>query len=220
VPSLFTLNIQDERLEGLSGVSVSDVETMLLDYRQRGPLLITHWGLSGPSILKLSAWAARDLHKANYKATLEINFLPSHDIVRLRESIEQKKKNSPKQSIITDPFPGIPKNLWRKLIIASRIPEDRIYAQLSKDAILKLINQLTRCSFEVHGKSIYKEEFVTCGGVSLDEIDFRRMESKIAPGLYFAGEVLDIDGITGGFNFQNAWTTAWIVSQAVAKSHG
>jgi len=219
VPSLFTFNIQDERLEGLSGVSVADVEVGILGYQQRGPLLITHWGLSGPAILKLSAWAARDLHTANYEANLEICFLPSQTSDSLRKIFEEKRKSASKQLVLNDPPIGIPKNLWKRLLQASQIPETRIFAQLSKDELLRLIDQLLHSNFMVRGKSIYKEEFVTCGGVSLDEIDFRRMESKIVPGLYFAGEVLNIDGITGGFNFQNAWTTAWIASQAIANSN-
>lgn len=219
VPSLFTFNIQDDRLEGLSGVSVADVEVSILGHRQRGPLLVTHWGVSGPAILKLSAWSARELHGVNYEAKLEINFLPSQSFEGLKRKLGEKRNNCSKQQILSDPISGLPRNLWRKLLLAADIPEERIFAQMSNDELARLLDQLFHACFDVRGKSTYKEEFVTCGGVLLDEIDFRRMESKIVPGIYFAGEVLDIDGITGGFNFQNAWTTAWIASQAIAKSN-
>lgn len=218
VPSLFTFTIADDRLQDLAGISVADAEATIVGCKQRGPVLITHWGLSGPAILKLSAWAARELHEVEYKATLTLNWLPSQTQESLQKRFGEKRKNAPKQCLAADPIDGIPKMLWKRLIICSGIPEERIYAQLGKEEERRIIEQLLQGSFEVRGKSLNKEEFVTCGGVALEEIDFRSMESKKCPGIYFAGEVLNIDGITGGFNFQSAWTTGWVAARAASCS--
>ena len=218
VPSLFAFDIEDERLEGLSGVSMEEVEARVLGLKQRGPMLITHSGLSGPAILKLSAWGAKALHAANYKATLELCFLPNENSESLKRYFDEKRKRAPSEPIAKEPLGRIPKKLWKKLTQAACIPEDRVFCQLRNEESSFFIEELLQAKFEILGKSTNKEEFVTCGGVALDEVDLRSMQSKILKGLYFAGEVLDIDGITGGFNFQNAWTTAFLASNAIAHS--
>jgi predicted Rossmann fold flavoprotein len=216
VPSLFTFNIADERLEGLAGISVPKVHLHLLDtpLKETGPLLITHWGLSGPAVLKLSAWGARLLHERQYEATLSINWLP--DLTQ-QQVVEMLKKQAPQRTVIGENCFQLPKNLWRKLVLAAGIGEDLLFAHLSKKQMHALQEQLLQGRFAVRGKSTHKEEFVTAGGVDLDEINFQTMESRVCPGLHFAGEVLDIDGITGGFNFQNAWTTSWLAAQSMNK---
>ncbi|MBS3903921.1 MAG: NAD(P)/FAD-dependent oxidoreductase [Simkania sp.] len=215
VPSLFTLTIDDKRLQDLAGVSVADVEVKVGKFHQRGPLLITHWGVSGPAILKLSAWAARELHSLEYHADLIVNWLPNEHQETLRASLQKKRQIVPRQVISSEPLGGLPKQLWKKLVDAAGITKECVFSQLSRDLGEKLIKELLQGSFSSIGKSTHKEEFVTCGGVELDEIHFRRMESKRCPGLHFAGEVLDVDGITGGYNFQNAWTSAWIAAHAM-----
>jgi len=216
VPSLFTFTITDPRLEGLSGLSVSQVELSLpkLSLEESGPLLITHWGLSGPAVLKLSAFGARLLHAVDYKTELQINWIPAFSSDQIRAILASQP---PKKMIHTETQFGLPKNLWRRLLLAAQIPENCLFAHFSTAARERLIVELTRGSFQIQGKATNKDEFVTAGGVSLDEVQFQTMESKICPGLYFAGEVLDIDGITGGYNFQNAWTTGWLAGHALAS---
>ncbi len=217
VPSLFTFTIEDPLLEGLSGVSVPDAAVQVEGLRQRGPVLITHWGLSGPAVLKLSAWAARKLATTGYCAHVEINWIPEHSDESFREILQDRRIRTPRQQVCSESLGGLPRQLWKKITESAGIPNERIYAQLSKEESHRLMDKVLRCRFTTKGKSTYKEEFVTCGGVSLDEIDFRRMESKKCPGVHFAGEVLDIDGITGGYNFQSAWTTSWISAHAMAE---
>ncbi len=219
VPSLFTFHISDSRLEGLSGIAVPHAALSLCDtsLAETGPLLITHWGLSGPAVLKLSAWGARLLHERNYSAVLEINWLPDLNQNQALERIREKKREVPHRTVCNESCFPLPKNLWKRLAIAAGIEEGRLFAHLSHKQILALLEQLFRGRFVICGKSAYKEEFVTAGGIDTDEVNFQTMESLICPGLYFAGEVLNIDGITGGFNFQNAWTTSWLAGQAIGR---
>jgi predicted Rossmann fold flavoprotein len=184
--------------------------------RESGPLLITHWGLSGPAILKLSAWGARELAARNYEFPLTVNFAPSHTRESLFRELTSGREKNPRRQIATwSPLP-MPQRLWERLVTSSGIHASTTWAGVANAALMTLAAQLTAAEFKVVGKSLFKEEFVTCGGVRLSEVDFRTMESRICPGLYFAGEVLDIDGVTGGFNFQSAWTTGMIAGLAMA----
>lgn len=220
VPSLFTFKISDSRLEGLTGISFEKVKLTLTDsegneLEQTGPLLITHWGLSGPAVLKLSAWGARMLHQSHYQAELVVNLLPDFSSEEIyRKLVEYKEQNSRKQ-ISTEPAFSIPSRYWSRIVPFVGIPEETTWANLTKEAMSSLLSELTCGCFAVSGKGIFKEEFVTCGGVNLKEVDFKNMQSKVSPGLYLAGEILDIDGITGGFNFQSAWTTGWIAGMSM-----
>ena len=215
VPSLFTFKVKDERLNDLSGISFSRVQLQLdtganKKLTETGPLLITHWGLSGPAVLKLSAWGARTLNECRYKAKLTVNFLPEHDTESVYNEFLLHKKQNPRKRVVSQPLFDIPKRYWTRATAAAGIIDTLLWANISKVALTALAQQLTKATFLVTGKGIFKEEFVTAGGVSLKEVDFRTMQSRICPGLYFGGEVLDIDGVTGGFNFQSSWTTGWI----------
>jgi predicted Rossmann fold flavoprotein len=220
VPSLFTFHVEVPWLRELAGVSVETVEVSVpgTRLRERGALLLTHWGLSGPAILRLSAWGARELHGENYQFTLHINWLPHWNDEKLAVAFETCRQSQPAKFIVNTPQAKLPSRLWEQLVIASGIPRETRWAALSGGAQHKLVQQLLRSELPVTGKSLNKDEFVTCGGVRLNEINFKTMESKICPGLFFAGEVLDIDGITGGFNFQAAWTTGWLAGRAMAES--
>ncbi|HIK53676.1 MAG TPA: NAD(P)/FAD-dependent oxidoreductase [Synechococcales cyanobacterium M55_K2018_004] len=221
VPSLFTFTIPDADLRSLAGVAVESacVRLRIADAKpleQTGPVLITHWGFSGPAVLKLSAWAARLLHDQHYQATLNINWLPQDKLDQIQQTLSVAKVQHGKRAIANyTPFP-LPRRLWEYLVNRAHIPAGHRWAELSKQHLHHLIVELTRGEFLLRGKGVFKEEFVTCGGVALKEVDFRTMESRLCPGLYFAGEVLDIDGVTGGFNFQSAWTTGWIAGKAIA----
>jgi len=217
VPSLFTFNIQHEILKDIPGISVPQATVKVLNSKleENGPLLITHWGLSGPVILKLSAWGALELHKKRYHVEIEVNWLSKKYDVVLDLLKSAKKENAKKLVVLRAVFEVIPKRFWMKLVVASKISETAQWAQLNNKQLENLATCLTRCTFKVNGKSTFKEEFVTAGGVDLKEINFKRFESKIHPNLFFAGEVLNIDAVTGGFNFQNAWTGGWIVANAV-----
>ena len=216
VPSLFTFNSKDPRIKELPGVSAKvTVRVKDTKLEATGPLLITHWGMSGPAILKLSAWGARILHDKNYQFTLLVNWLNDLDteeaLVQLKTlKQEQAKKTVAKKS----PF-ELTNRLWESLVLASGISTETKWADLSKTQLQHLAQQLTNGVFQINGKSTFKEEFVTAGGIDLKEINFKTMESKIHPNLYFAGEIVNIDAITGGFNFQNAWTSGFIVANAV-----
>lgn len=218
VPSLFTFHIEIPWLRELAGVSLENVEASVSEtkLRERGALLVTHWGLSGPAVLRLSAWGARELHGVNYQFKLHINWLPHLTQEKLSAEFQARRKSQPAKFIVNFPVAPLPARLWEQLVIASGIARDPRWAALSNAAQHNLIRQLLRSEFPVTGKSLNKDEFVTCGGVKLNEVDFKTMESRICPGLFFAGEVLDIDGITGGFNFQAAWTTGWIAGRAMA----
>lgn len=217
VPSLFTFNIKDLRLKDNMGLSVpfGRVKVANTKLEAQGPILITHWGLSGPAILKLSAWGALDLHQKNYQFEIEVNWLDKKETTVLNLLTIHKKEHLKKQIHLYSLFKEIPKRLWQKLVEASEIQEQTTWAQLSKIQLQNLVNQLTKSIFKVNGKSTFKEEFVTAGGIDLKEINFKRFKSKLYKNLFFAGEVLNIDAITGGFNFQNAWTGAWIASQNI-----
>ncbi len=217
VPSLFAFNIDDPRIDDLPGVSVPDSEVTVegMKLTANGPLLITHHGLSGPGILKLSAWGARELHASNYRFTITVNWIPGQDAAAILTSTRQTwgKRQVRSQA----PFDNIPKRLWQRLCDAAEVSADCIWSQLGKETTQKLTTELTRGRYQVSSKSTNKDEFVTCGGVSLKDVNLKTMESKLLPGLYFAGEVLDIDGITGGFNFQNAWTGGRLAGLAIAE---
>jgi len=212
VPSLFTFNIPHFPLTHLSGISLESVTVKLenTDLSQTGPLLITHFGLSGPAVLKLSAFGARYLHSWGYKSAVSINWLPSHSEEQLFQTLRILKQHQPAQSLRTaNPF-RLPKNLWNALLDFAK--DDKLISFTDKD-LRKVAQKLKHDVYQIDGKTTHKEEFVTCGGISLHEVDFKTLQSKICPGLYFAGEILDIDGVTGGFNFQNAWTTGYLVGK-------
>ena len=223
VPSLFTFNVRDKALQALAGVAVDPVEAKLVvadakPLTQTGPLLVTHWGLSGPTVLKLSAWGARRLHDSRYQATLQVNWLPSMNPDQIRQALLTAKQAVPKRAIANHSPLELPKRLWRYWVQQVGLDETVTWANLSKKALNQLVTAIARGTFTIQGKGVFKEEFVTCGGVKLSEVDFKTMASRRCPGLYFAGEVLDIDGVTGGFNFQSAWTTGWLAGQAIAAS--
>ncbi len=221
VPSLFTFVVEDPRIKQLSGISVENVSIKLKCkngrfFEEEGSILITHWGLSGPAIIKLSAWAAKELALSDYRAKLIINWCGAASESAVEEALILSRKKYAKKTISKVPLFNLPLALWSKLCEASGISSGAKYAELSKALSQVLKNELLRGEFLISGKGKNKEEFVTCGGVVLGEIDLSKMESKLIPGLYFAGEVLDIDGITGGFNFQLAWTTGYIAGMAIA----
>ena len=217
VPSLFTFNISDSRLKDLAGISVENVclQLPMAKLMETGPVLVTHWGLSGPAVLKLSAWGARKLYEHRYQTNLFINWLPDSNPEELRKQLLAEKNQQKKTIINSCPF-SLPRRLWERLVIAADIDPQKHWYELSKKAINKLIQELTQGKYEIRGKGVFKEEFVTCGGVSLKEVNFKTMESRCCQGLYFAGEILDIDGVTGGFNFQSAWTTGWLAGKAIS----
>ena len=216
VPSLFTFNIKDSRIKELPGVA-AQVTVTVKDTKltSTGPLLITHWGMSGPAILKLSAWGARILHDKNYLFTIFVNWLNDEDTADVEKKLKDLKQEHAKKSVSKkSPF-EITNRLWESLVLASGIEVETKWADLSKTHLQNLANQLTKGTFQVNGKSTFKEEFVTAGGIDLKEINFKTMESKLHENLYFAGEIVNIDAITGGFNFQNAWTSGYIVANAI-----
>ncbi|CAL2088632.1 NAD(P)/FAD-dependent oxidoreductase [Tenacibaculum sp. 190524A02b] len=220
VPSLFTFNIKDPRIFDLGGVSVSNaiVKIAKTKLENSGPLLITHWGISGPAVLKLSAHGARVLADKNYQYNVLVNWLGQETEEVLEQLQELKRNQSKKQVIVKSPFSDIPRRLWERLIIASDVKPNQNWADLSNKQLQKMANQLTQGLFNANGRTTFKEEFVTAGGVSLKEIDFKRFESKLNKNLFFVGEVLNIDAVTGGFNFQNAWTGGYICAKYIAAN--
>jgi len=224
VPSLFTFHIDDPRLHALEGLSVEAVALSVAGgnadtkkLSSSGPLLITHWGLSGPAVLKLSAWGARAFAACDYAFTLRINFVPAHRRDSLPRELTALRTTQPRRAVARTRAPfDLPSRLWERLVLSSSIPETQPCAELSNAQIAALVEMLAAAEFHVRGKSTNKDEFVTCGGVRLSEVDFKTLQSRLCPGLYFAGEVLDIDGVTGGFNFQAAWTTAHLAGTAMA----
>jgi predicted Rossmann fold flavoprotein len=229
VPSLFSLHVPASWLRSLPGISVNDVELSVerqperspdkripAALRERGALLVTHNGVSGPAVLRLSAWGARILHKMDYQFTLRVNWIPDLDDVALRTEFQSRRQTHPNRRVINSPVGSLPTRLWEKLVLNAGISLQTIWTSFPRAGASALIGQLRATELRVNGKSLNKDEFVTCGGVRLREINFKTMESRITPGLYFAGELLDIDGITGGFNFQAAWTTGWIAGHAMA----
>ena len=217
IPSLYSLHVRSAWLQSLPGVSVKDVEVSVGKLRERGPILITHNGVSGPVVLRLSAWGARQLHEKDYRFPLRINWTPLLSEAALRTEFRSSRERQPNKRVINSPIDGLPARLWEKLVLNAKISPETVWTSLSREGINALIQQLGQTELAVHGKSLNKDEFVTCGGVRLREINFKTMESRITPDLFFAGELLDIDGITGGFNFQAAWTTGWIAGNAMAQ---
>jgi predicted Rossmann fold flavoprotein len=228
VPSLFTFNIKDSKLHELAGVSVNPAIVKLISsvnsekkkssrnqLEQSGALLITHWGLSGPAVLKLSAWAARELHECNYQAKLAVNWIPSLKAEAVKQILLSAKTDQPKKFISNYCPVDVSLRLWEYLLDKADVEPEKHWADVSNKAIQQITNVLTASEYAIAGKGVFKDEFVTCGGVRLQDVNFQTMESKICSGLFFAGEILDIDGVTGGFNFQNAWTTAWIAAQGI-----
>lgn len=217
-PSLFAFNLADKRTHGLSGLSVQNASVSLPDDKkslQTSPILITHRGLSGPAILRLSAWQARALQELKYHFDISINWLGDVSENQVREQFKRLRKG--KTQVKTKVFEQLPRRLWERLVETVGIADDTKWAQLPRDKECALVQELVNGRYRVQGKTTNKDEFVTCGGVSLKEIDFKTMESRLVPGLYFAGECLDIDGITGGFNFQAVWTGGRIAGLAMAE---
>lgn len=220
VPSLFTFNMPGNAITQLMGVSVPDAQVKITgsNLSSKGPLLITHWGMSGPAVLRLSAWGARQLATGNYQFNILVNWLPDYNENTLREHLQQLRFELASQKIVNrNPF-NLPQRLWQYLLEQSGIQEEKRWADVSAKEQNKLITNCCAQEFKVQGKTTFKEEFVTAGGVQLGEVDANTMQSKIVPHLYFAGEILDVDGITGGFNFQNAWTSGFIAAKAIATN--
>jgi len=217
VPSLFTFNIKDNRIAELAGLSVPNAVVEVVgqkNLKTEGPLLITHWGMSGPGILKLSSWGARWMHEQDYTFKIRINWV-SRNPEHIKEELQEIKLDWAKKQVSTNPTFDIPSRLWQRFCEAGGIKATEIWANLNKNQMSALWQQLCFSEWQVKGKSTFKEEFVSAGGVDLDEVNFTRFESKIVPGLYLAGEILDIDALTGGFNFQAAWTGGWIIGESI-----
>ncbi len=220
VPSLFTFNIKDKRIEGLMGLATEvSVKVVGSSLQSEGPLLITHWGMSGPAILKLSAWGARILSNFKYQFELNINWRQFYTTDETLEELLELKNTYPKQSLYTYAQLELPKRLWQRMLDTVDIATDLKWANVTKKQLRLLAIALTQSRFKVNGKSTFKEEFVTAGGVDLKEVQFKTFESKVCPNLYLAGEVLNIDAITGGFNFQNAWTGGYIIAQSIGENN-
>ena len=238
IPSLFTFNIKDDRISSIPGVSTA-ARVEVLEARSfspkitiklksqakekalltsEGPVLITHWGMSGPAILKLSAWGAQMLNEMKYRFRIRVNWLPDYSTDGILGLLMDIKSIEAKKTVLRTKAVDIPRRLWTSLVKAAGVGKSEKWADVTKIQLENLARQLTQCEFQVDGKSTFKEEFVTAGGVNLKEIDFKNFESKIHPGLYFAGEVIDVDAITGGFNFQNAWTGGYLAAQGIVKA--
>lgn len=218
VPSLFTFNMPDHPITKLMGVSIENAKVKLagINFEQKGPLLITHWGLSGPAVLRLSAWAAKELKETNWEFGIIINWVPDFNEGQMAKKIQQLRFDLASQKVAgKNPF-SLPQRLWEFLIEYSTIDKRKRWSDLSTKESNRLIKSLCNCEFKIKGKTTFKEEFVTAGGIKLNEVDANTMMSKKVPNLFFAGEVLDVDGITGGFNFQHAWTSGWIAAKSIA----
>ncbi|TGK15621.1 NAD(P)/FAD-dependent oxidoreductase [Leptospira fluminis] len=215
-PSLFTFEISDPFIEGLQGLSVPEAEVSLPDFKleQSGPILVTHWGLSGPGVLKLSAWGARELASCEYKTSLHVDWIPGVTREEIREKFRFARERIPSKRPAATPEFRLPARLWERIWDGS---EEKRWSELSSKQLREAEDALKRTVFQIQGKGVFKEEFVTCGGIKRKEVDFKTMESRIVPGLHFAGEILDIDGITGGFNFQNAWTTSFLAAKGITR---
>jgi predicted Rossmann fold flavoprotein len=216
IPSLFTFNDSEKVFTDLMGIAVPNAEVRIAGtkFKQQGPLLITHWGLSGPAVIKLSAWAAEHLHAEHYTFTALVSWIGSMGEDALRAHLQTQKTLRAKQKIYANPLYELPQRLWVRLCSLAEIPEEKVWGDASHKHLNKLLENMIKCPFRIKGKTTFKEEFVTCGGVDLSEVDLETMQSKIVPGIYFAGEVLNIDGETGGFNFQSAWSTAYIAGRS------
>jgi predicted Rossmann fold flavoprotein len=218
VPSLFTFNIKDVRIKDLMGLStLASVKVKKSKLQASGSLLITHWGMSGPGILRLSAWGARELANKKYQFAIQVNWLNETDFEEAIDLLKYIKEENSKKLVSKYAHFDLPKRLWENLVKAAGISEEAKWADLNKKQLNTLAEQLINGEFQVNGKSTFKEEFVTAGGIDLKEVNFKTMESKILPNVYFAGEILNIDAITGGFNFQNAWTGGFLVANAITS---
>jgi predicted Rossmann fold flavoprotein len=218
IPSLFTFNLPANPItKELQGLSVENAEVSIKDTKLKwsGPLLVTHWGLSGPAVLKLSAFGAQQLYDKNYQAQVKVNWLNSKTEEDVFQELKASQKNNHRMLLKNGPTSGLPRRLWEYLVFEVQISDVQIWAEVTDKALRKLAHVICNSEFEMQGKTTFKEEFVTSGGIELKEIDFKRMESKLVPGLYFCGECINIDGITGGFNFQNAWSTAFVAAKAI-----
>lgn len=218
VPSLFTFNLPGHPVRELMGVSVERARVAISGTKlvEEGPLLITHWGLSGPAVLRLSAWGARLLAERNYHFDIRIRWVPELNEEQVRHELDEHRQQHPKQQVSTRPLFGLPKRLWAYHLQQVEMPEGQLWATVPKKPLNKLVQALVHDQYVVKGRTTFKEEFVTAGGVALEEVDFRTMESRKVPGLYFAGEVLDVDAVTGGFNFQAAWSTGFVAGTSAA----
>ena len=216
VPSLFTFNDSGKRFTDLMGISVPNAEVRIAStkFKNQGPLLITHWGLSGPAVIRLSAWAAEYLHSVKYNFTALVSWIGPASEETVRAFLQSQKISRAKQKITGNALFELPQRLWARLCELAEISEERIWGDVGQKSINKLVEHLIKCPFEIKGKTTFKDEFVTCGGVDLQEVDMATMESRRMKGVYFAGEVLDIDGETGGFNFQAAWSTAFLAAES------
>jgi predicted Rossmann fold flavoprotein len=218
VPSLFTFRIASPWLRQLAGISLPEAEIQVKDenLKERGPILITHEGLSGPAVLRLSAWGARALHNREYRFSVLLNWVPQFNLDSLGKELQKKRQAQPARSVVNSPMSPLPARLWEQLVLQSGIARETRWADLSRAQTHQFLQTLSRTELQVIGKSLNRDEFVTCGGIPLNEVNFKTMESRICPGLFFGGELLDIDGVTGGFNFQAAWTTGWLAGRAMA----
>lgn len=219
IPSLFTFNDSEKKFKDLMGVSVPNGLVRIAGTKlfQQGPVLVTHWGLSGPAVIKLSAWAAEHLHEKKYEVTVLVSWVGETQEEVVRSFLADYKSNHKKRKVLSHPLYELPNRLWSRLCELAEIEENKIWDELPQRNMNKLMELLIRCPFQIKGKTTFKEEFVTCGGVDLKEIDLETMESTKIENLFFAGEVLHIDGETGGFNFQAAWTTAYVAAQNISK---
>jgi len=220
VPSLFTFHLAEDWIRSLAGLSIQDAKITVPDLHlsERGPVLFTHEGLSGPAVLRLSAWGARLMHGQNYRFRLSLDWIPGQALEKSRQEIQSRRQRQGAKTLYRSGWPPLPSRLWEQLCRSAGITLDERWSKFSREKEMLLLKNLHETKLEVVGKSMNKEEFVTCGGIPLEEVDMKTMESRKVPGLYFAGETLDIDGITGGFNFQAAWTTAWIAGQSIGEA--
>ncbi|HET9486804.1 MAG TPA: NAD(P)/FAD-dependent oxidoreductase [Chryseosolibacter sp.] len=215
-PSLFTFNDAGKLFTDLMGITVANAEIRIAStkFKMQGPLLITHWGLSGPAVIRLSAWAAEHLHDVHYNFTALVSWIGPAEEEKIREFLRAQKTSRMKQKIYANPLFELPQRLWVRLCELSQIPEEKVWGEAAHKHLNKLLENLIKCPFHIKGKTTFKEEFVTCGGVDLSEVNLENLESKKVNGVFFAGEVLDIDGETGGFNFQSAWSTAYLAARS------
>jgi len=221
IPSLFTFQVADPKVHALMGLSISSAKISLdskfAKYCQSGSILFTHWGFSGPAVLKLSAWMARELHACQYQTEFYINWINNDNLEQVYQELRQYKLYKSKRKIANSPQYQLPQRFWCYLLEISAIDLQKLWAEVSNNQLYALAKNLTKSSYQLVGKGVFKEEFVTCGGVNLKQVNWKSMESRICPHLYFAGEILDIDGVTGGFNLQSAWTTGYIAGLAISR---
>jgi hypothetical protein len=220
VPSLFTFEVAAPWVRELAGVSVADAAVSVAGtaLRERGALLLTHSGLSGPAVLRLSAWGARTLHALDYRFDVVVDWRPGLDKEALAAALDGRRREHAARLVANAPLAELPARLWERLAAAAGIARETRWADLTREAARRLAVQISATRLPVSGRSVNKDEFVTCGGVRLAEVDFRSMASRVCAGLHLAGELLDVDGVTGGFNFQAAWTTGWIAGRAMAET--